>query len=152
MSESSAPFLAPAVFYKDPKRALGWLEEAFGLEPSMVILGASGELIHSRMAFGESMVMIAAERAQTYRSPSSLGGEVTQLIHMQLASGIDEHCERARRAGAVIQQEPETQPYGDRTYQALDFEGHVWTFAQTIQPMTEAQWNTALGATTRKRL
>jgi hypothetical protein len=30
--------MASSVCYRDPKAALGWLEEAFGFEPFMVIL------------------------------------------------------------------------------------------------------------------
>ena len=41
------PSVSSAVSYKDPKKALRWLEEAFGFEPSMVILGPNDELMHS---------------------------------------------------------------------------------------------------------
>jgi uncharacterized glyoxalase superfamily protein PhnB len=145
-------YLAPALFYRDPKAAIRWLEQAFGLDLVMVILGADESLVHCKMGFAGSLVMIAAERPTTYRSPRSLDGQVTQLVHMQLVSNIDEHCARAREAGAAIQQEPETQPYGDRTYQALDLEGHVWTFAQPVEHFTQEQWDRSMGVTTRSRL
>ncbi len=64
----------------------------------------------------------------------------------------DAHCERARQAGAVIQMEPTTQFYGDRTYRAVDPEGHVWSFGQTITRMTSDEWDKAMGITTRARL
>ncbi|RVD49952.1 glyoxalase, partial [Mesorhizobium sp. M8A.F.Ca.ET.023.02.2.1] len=31
------PVLGSGVFYRDPRAALDWLEEAFGFEPSMVV-------------------------------------------------------------------------------------------------------------------
>jgi uncharacterized glyoxalase superfamily protein PhnB len=40
------------------------------------------------------------------------------------------HYERACAAGARITQAPTLQFYGDRTYRALDLEGHVWNFQQ----------------------
>jgi uncharacterized glyoxalase superfamily protein PhnB len=43
----------------------------------------------------------------------------------------------ARAAGAVILQEPEDQFYGERSYRAVDPEGHVWTFAQTVKVVTK---------------
>ena len=49
-----------------------------------------------------------------------------------LTEGINEHCERARAAGATIVAEPEDQFYGDRVYRALDPEGHVWNFNQEV--------------------
>jgi uncharacterized glyoxalase superfamily protein PhnB len=55
-------------------------------------------------------------------------------MRVHLADGLDEHCERARAAGARIVAEPETQFYGDRVYRALDPEGHVWNFAQAVTP------------------
>ncbi|MBI3438971.1 MAG: VOC family protein, partial [Proteobacteria bacterium] len=50
--------LASALSYKDPKAAFRWLEEAFGFEALMVILDADGNLAHSEMTYGNSVVMI----------------------------------------------------------------------------------------------
>jgi uncharacterized glyoxalase superfamily protein PhnB len=69
-----------------------------------------------------------------------------------LDSDIDLHCERARKAGAKILQEPETQFYGDRTYRATDPEGHIWTFGQTIEKMTPEEWDKNSGLKTQTRL
>ena len=67
------------------------------------------------------------------------------MIHVQLAEGIDAHCERARAAGARIEKEPETQFYGDRTYRAVDPEGHMWTFGQTVEVKSQDEWTAASG-------
>lgn len=143
-----------AVSYQDPKAAFRWLEQAFGFEPLFVILDADGNLGHSEMTFGESVVMVGSEWSDDHRSPRSIGGKNTQAVHGQLAEGddIDAHCERARQAGAEIVQEPESQFYGDRTYRAKDPEGHIWTFAVTEKRMTADEWDKAGGFTTRKRL
>jgi uncharacterized glyoxalase superfamily protein PhnB len=79
---------------------------------------------------------VGSEWSDLIASPRSVGGKNTQNIHIQLETGIDEHCERARAAGAAIIQEPENQFYGDRTYRALDLEGHLWTFGQTVDNVT----------------
>ena len=150
--DPSAPYLASAVFYQDPKAALLWLEEAFGFEPSMVILDRNGDLAHSQMRFGASLLMVGNEWSERHQSARSNGGVNTQTVHVQLVSGIDDHCERARRAGAVILQEPETQFYGDRTYRAADPEGHIWTFGQTIEEVPPAEWEKTMGLVTRDRL
>ncbi len=145
-------YLASAVCYQDPRPMLTWLEQAFGFEPSMVILDAQENLMHSEMRFGESIVMVGNEWSAQHKSPRSIGGINTQTVHVQMASGIDAHCERARAAGAVILQEPETQFYGDRTYRCSDPEGHIWTFGQTVEPMQPAAWDKVIGSTTRTRL
>ncbi len=146
------PYLASAVFYQDPKAALLWLEQAFGFEPSMVIVDKDGELAHSQMRFGASLLMVGTEWSERHRSAKSMGGINTQTVHVQLDQDLDAHCERARAAGAVILQEPETQFYGDRTYRAIDPEGHIWTFGQTVEQVPPAEWEKSMGLITRTRL
>jgi uncharacterized glyoxalase superfamily protein PhnB len=146
------PTLSTALSYVDPKAALLWLEEAFGFEPFMVILDKDGALAHSEMRLGDGVIMVGSEWDARHKSPKSLKGLNTQSVHVQLDADIDAHCERARKAGAIIEQEPETQFYGDRTYRAVDPEGHVWTFGQTVKEMTPEEWDKASGLTTRTRL
>src|SRR5262245_33972436 len=112
--------LSSAVFYQDAKAAFRWLETAFGFEPLFVLLDADGNLGHSEMVYGNSVVMVGNEWSADLKSPRSVGGKNTQTVHVQLAEGddIDAHCTRARQAGAEILQEPALQFYGDRTYRA----------------------------------
>ena len=146
--------LSSALCYQDPKAAYRWLEDAFGFEPFFVILDADGNLAHSEMIYGESIIMIGNEWSSDHKSPKGTGGKNTQTVHVQLAVGedIDAHCQQARGAGADILQEPETQFYGDRAYRAKDPEGHIWTFGVTVQRKTPAEWDQASGLTTRTRL
>jgi len=144
-TSSERPSLGTAVIYKDPFKALDWLEEAFGFERTMVITDSDGNLGHSQMNFGNGYIMVASEWADFTRSPQSLDGKNTQFIRVHLTENIDAHCERARKAGAEILQEPEDQFYGDRTYRARDFEGHVWTFGQTVKQVTREEAETASG-------
>ena len=144
--------LSSALSYKDPKAAFRWLEEAFGFEPLMVILDNEGNLAHSEMMFGHCVVMVGTEWTEKHRSPKSIDGVNTQTVHVQLEEDLDAHCERARKAGAKIMQEPQTQFYGDRTYRCTDPEGHIWSFGQTVQQMTPEEWDNAAGLKTQTRL
>jgi len=139
------PSFGSAVFYRNPRAALDWLEKAFGFERSMVITDKDGRLAHSEMKFGDGYLMVGSEWADFVASPASVGGKNTQSIHVQLQDGIDAHCERARAAGAAILMEPADQFYGDRTYRARDLEGHVWTFAQTVRSVTREEAERASG-------
>lgn len=155
MSDFNRPKgLSSAVSYIDPKAAFRWLEVAFGFEPLMVLLDAEENLAHSEMSYGTSVVMIGNEWSEHHKSPKSLGGRNTQTVHVQLARGedIDAHCERARKAGAEILQEPDTQFYGDRTYRARDPEGHIWTFGVTVEDVGPEHWDAASGLKTQTRL
>jgi len=151
VSEAKRPSLASCPCYRDPRAALEWLEKAFGFEPTMVILGEDGSLMHSEMRFGDGMIMVGNEWSPDHRSPANIGGKNTQTIHVQMDEGIDDHCERARAVGAEILQEPETQFYGDRAYRARDPEGHIWTFGQTVEVMSSEAWDKVAGVTTKTR-
>jgi uncharacterized glyoxalase superfamily protein PhnB len=147
------PSIAFAVCYKDPKAALKWLEEAFGFEPYMVILGENDALMHSEMRFGDGIIMVGSEWSPMHKSPASIDGSNTQTVHVQLKADVDAQCERARKAGAKIAVEPATQFYGDRTYRAVDPEGHIWSFGQTVKQMRPEEWDAAMpGIKTKTRL
>jgi uncharacterized glyoxalase superfamily protein PhnB len=132
-----------AVCYEDPKRALDWLERAFGFEPSMVITDADGRIVHAEMTYGDGYMMIGSKWADFVETPNGLGGKNTQSVHVHLSADIDAHCARARAAGAEILQEPQDQFYGDRVYRARDIAGHLWTFGQTVKVLTPAEWDAA---------
>jgi uncharacterized glyoxalase superfamily protein PhnB len=136
---NTRPTFTSAVVYKDPKAALDWLERAFGFEVAMVITDAEGNLAHSEMKLGNGLLMVGNEWNESTKAPGRLGGANTQTVHVHLDSGIDEHCERARREGAIILMEPEDQFYGDRTYRARDPEGHVWTFGQAVRDVSREE-------------
>lgn len=139
------PTLSTAVYYRDPWAALAWLEKAFGFERAMVITGEDGSLAHSEMRFGDAAIHVGAPWADFTASPTAVGGKNTQMIHIQLREGLDDHCARARAAAAVILQEPTDQFYGDRTYRARDPEGHVWTFGQTVRQVSRGEAERASG-------
>ncbi|WP_455283801.1 VOC family protein [Cupriavidus necator] len=134
-----------ALFYKDPLAALDWLERAFGFERVMVIRDQQDQLVHSEMRFGDSYLMVGSEWADFTASPASVGGKNTQTVHVHLQEGLDQHCERARAAGAAIVREPQDEFYGDRSYTARDPEGHVWTFGQTVRKVTKEEAQQASG-------
>ncbi len=135
------PIFTTSVHYRDPVTALEFLEQAFGLEVTMAIEGPpdAPEMCHYEMALdGRGRIMVGAEFESTIRSPASLDGANTQRVHVLLAGDLDRHCERARAAGARIVTEPEDQFYGDRSYRALDLEGHAWTFSTHVRQVSRA--------------
>jgi uncharacterized glyoxalase superfamily protein PhnB len=147
------PIFKSTAFYRDPLAALRWLEKAFGFETTTLVTEPSGRVGYSEMSFLGGQVSINPEftspiiGAVRMTSPLELDGRCTQFIRVHLPEGIDEHCERARAAGARITQEPEDQFYGERTYRALDLEGHVWNFAQPVTQLTLEQMEAASGLT-----
>ena len=142
---TSRPAFIPSLAYKDNRAALKWLERAFGFEPSEVLVDGEDNIVHAEMTYGDGVVMIGGEWADLTRSPASLGGKNTQRIHVRIERGIDEHCARAREAGARIVMEPADQFYGDRSYLAADLEGHYWTFSQPVRNVSRQEQEKSSG-------
>lgn len=143
----SRPTLSSALVYQDPRAALEWLESALGFELVMLIEDGDGNLAHSEMRLGNSLIMVGGEWTEHHRSPASLDGRITQSLHLHIAEDVDAHCERVRQAGGEIVAEPETQFYGDRTYRCRDPEGHMWTVAQMVREVSREEAETASGFT-----
>ncbi len=139
------PSFVSSVVYKDNRAALHWLRQAFGFEVSEVLTDAKDAIVHAEMSHGDGIVMIGFEFTEWACSPVSVGGKNTQRIHVRIEKGIDEHCERARKAGATIVMQPTDQFYGERSYVAIDLEGHRWTFSQAVREVSREQMEDATG-------
>jgi uncharacterized glyoxalase superfamily protein PhnB len=130
------------VFYRDAAAAIDWLCRVFGFEVRLRIEGAGGRIEHSELVYGEGLVMVGQEGGDRpwktrMRSPASLGGANTQCL-MLFVDDADAHCAHARSLGARIVEEPATHDHGeaywaDRSYGALDLEGHLWWITQRVR-------------------
>jgi len=136
------PRMCASVYYEDARAAIDWLCRAFGFEVRLKVEGEGGRIEHSELVFGEALVMVSqVARGKPWTdhfvSPQQVSGNNTQSLCI-FVDDADQHCERARKAGAAIGMEPETHDYGDdyfvdRTYQAVDPEGHRWWFLQRLR-------------------
>jgi len=61
------------------------------------------------------------------------------MVHVYL-DDVDAHHIAAVGAGAVIERELADQPYGDRSYSAVDLEGHQWFFATRVAEVAPEAW------------
>ena len=144
---SGWPRLSSSVFYEDPRAAIDWLSRAFGFEVRVKVEGEDGTIHHSELCFAEAVIMVSGtggkEAWQTlYRSPQATGGWITQASAL-FVDDVDAHHARALAAGARIVRAPITNDYGadywvDRSYGALDLEGHLWWFMQRLRTGNQA--------------
>jgi uncharacterized glyoxalase superfamily protein PhnB len=138
------PRLSAAICYDDAAAAIDWLCRAFGFEVRLKIEGDGGRIEHSELVYGDAVVMVAQSGNRPAHpnfppsaSPRSVGGANTQSL-MLYVDGVDLHCARSRAAGAKVVEEPALHDYGaehpaDRSYGALDPEGHLWWFTERVR-------------------
>lgn len=138
------PRISSAVFYDDAAAAIDWLCRVFGFEVRLKVEGENGRIEHSELVFGEGVIMVGSTGGKSTRpeplptrSPRALGGYNTQCLCL-FVDDVDAHAAHARREGARILDEPQTTDYGDeywadRTYRAVDPEGHHWFFMQRVR-------------------
>ncbi len=138
------PRLSTSIYYDDAAGAIDWLCRAFGFEVRLKIEGDGGQVVHSELVYGEALVMVAQSGVRATHpnfprgaSPRSIGGANTQSL-MLFVDSVDQHCAVARAAGAKVIEEPTVHDYGpdhwaDRSYGALDVEGHLWWFTQRMR-------------------
>ncbi len=140
---SGWPRLSTSLFYQRAGPMIDWLCEAYGFKVRLRIEGDGGRIEHSELVFGEAVMTVGDERTGAAMkwsvplvSPKTAGGN-TQCI-MLFVDDVDAHCAQARRCGATIVDEPAVHDYGedywaDRSYGAVDPEGHFWWFTQRLR-------------------
>ena len=138
--------VTPYLLYKSCEDALDWLSRAFGFEEVLRYTGAEGYVNHAEMRVGGNESIMMGNPGAGYRNPKELGQETVGLYVM--VDDVDAHCERARAAGATIEQEPVDEEYGHRRYTALDPEGHHWFFAAVIEEKAPEAWGATRAAAT----
>lgn len=138
------PRISSSIYYREAGKMIDWLCTAFAFEVVIKVEGENGRIEHSELTFGEGLIMICEERVGPasrwnvdMKSPQSLGGANTQGL-MVYVDDVDAHCAHARAAGAKIVDEPALHDYGeaywaDRSYGAVDPEGHLWWFTQRVR-------------------
>jgi len=139
--QSIVPYLA----YDDAPAAIAFLCDAFGFEELYRLEMPDGRIGHAELGLRGNVLMLASAYPELgFASPAKLPS-----VHATLSIDVDDldaHCARARAAGATIAAEPAEQPHGDRSYRALDPEGHRWTFSTRVREMTPDEIRAAYGA------
>ena len=138
------PRISSCLYYRDAAAAIDWLCRAFGFSVRLKVEGENGRIEHSELEYGEGLIMVGQEDAdgaplrfgQRRVSPLTVGAHTQGL--MLYVADVDAHCAQARAQGATIVDEPAVHDYGedywaDRSYGALDCDGHVWWFTQRLR-------------------
>lgn len=132
MDPQSAAAVCPYLFYDDVGREAQFLEAAFGFMRTFESADPAGGLAHAQLSHRTGKVMLGKvgpglRPVKSARDVSALHGGVYVYVE-----NVDDHCARARAAGAEVLLEPADMHWGDRMYCALDCEGQFWMFARTL--------------------
>ena len=123
------PQLMPLIPYDDISAAVEWLENAFGFsEVVEARTETPGGVVHAEVEFGSGRIMLGGPGGHGAHPPRSTGH--TSLMLCVYVSDVDSHYARAQAAGAEVAAPIEDKFYGDRVYEAIDLEGHRWSFHQ----------------------
>jgi PhnB protein len=125
------PRILPMLTYADAPAAIEFLSKAFGFEQRYRLDMPDGRVGHAELALEGGVVALASEFEGFGVSPAKLDGHHAALF--VYVDDVDAHFARARDEGATIAAEPADQFYGDRTYRAIDPEGHRWIFGTHVR-------------------
>lgn len=111
----------PQLPYDAVVPAAEWLERVFGFTTRIRI---ADHRIQMNVGNGHIVLVQGA-------------GRVSLMVRV---ADVDAHFAAASAAGAEIAAQPETFPYGERQYTAIDCGGHVWKFSQSVADKAPEEW------------
>ncbi|HEY2595778.1 MAG TPA: VOC family protein [Chloroflexota bacterium] len=111
-------------------RTSAWLERAFGFQERTFVRHTrpDGRVGRTQMQVLDSVITLGEPSVHA----GSPAGGVSSMLYVYV-DDVDGHYARVCAAGATVVLELEDRPWGDRTYQAADPEGHQWTFAEHVR-------------------
>jgi uncharacterized glyoxalase superfamily protein PhnB len=129
-SEMNGSTVIPCLRYRDAKRMIGWLCDAFGFRPQAVYEDGHEGIAHAQLTHGTGMIMLGSVRendsfGQVQSTPAALDG-TTQSPYLVVADA-DAIYQSAIAAGAEIVIEIKDEDYGGRGFSCRDPEGHLWS-------------------------
>ena len=120
----------PRLAYEDADAAIRFLTEAYGFSET-ARFAPGGQVVHAEIALHDETLFAVGTASSAVASPRKSGSNTVQLFCY--VDDVDAHFERAKTHGAEILSAPQDQPWGDRSYDTLDIEGHRWTFRKHVQ-------------------
>ena len=139
MARRARQKVVPHLSYEDPFAALDWLCRVFGFAEVKRFDRGDDNLTARLRGPDGGAVMISGHdddfeiwmRERAPRFEEATGRSWPFLTHAVtvIVDDVDGHFERTQRLGAAVLTAPKDQPWGVRSYAALDPEGHQWEFA-----------------------
>jgi uncharacterized glyoxalase superfamily protein PhnB len=120
------PTIFTTLRYADARKAIQWLQDAFGLEAGAVYPPEGPTVDHAVMFHGVGGIMLGSDQDNAYPLGTAKLAPGTGMY--MIVDDVDAHYATAIAAGASIEIDLYDTGYGTREYTARDFEGHLWSF------------------------
>ena len=133
----------PHVVYDSVEEAIKWLNKTFGFV-ECYRYGDPAQFGGAQMRLGRAHIMLRKSRSDS-ATPKKLGAWTQSLTIF--VDDVVAHFARAKAAGAVIVEELNVTPYGERQYGTVDMAGHLWLFSQHVEDVSPEQWGAVMSKT-----
>lgn len=124
----AAPGVWPSVLYDDITAARRFLTGVLGFTETLIVPDETGDrVVHGELRWPEGGGVMVGSRGPDTHGGSGASASAPQWIYVVTADPDAVH-DRARAAGASIEQAPHDTDYGSRNVAIADPEGTVWIF------------------------
>jgi uncharacterized glyoxalase superfamily protein PhnB len=141
----------PHLRYAVPDTAVGWLVRVFGFRERVRMRRPDGGLILAKLEAPDGGLVAVAglsleltdwlrARVPDFQAPQARPWPYQSHTTTVLVADVDAHYQHARGQGATLLMPPTDQPWGLRSYAALDLEGHQWEFSQMRSLLEPESW------------
>ncbi len=126
------PTLIPYLAVSDGVAALEFYKKAFGARELRRETTPDGKLIHGRLKFGSSILMLSDVFPGSGLASPATVGTTTATIHLY-AKDVDSVWDQAVAAGAKVTMPLENRFWGERYGHLLDPFGHHWSLSMRVK-------------------
>ena len=135
--------VTPHILIDGAGAALPFYEKALGATAmGRMDMPGTDKVMHAMMRVGSSIVFLADPHPDTGQKGAD--GETSPVNFYVYVEDVDQAYTDAIEGGMTGRAEPEDMFWGDRTAEAKDPYGIVWTFATHIQDVTEEEMQQAM--------
>ena len=131
--------MVPVLAYDDVGAALEWLGRVFGFAETLRYADSNGVIRWAEMRYGRGYLMLTEPDDLPFADQHAARGGPRERT-VVFTDDVDAHRQRTMAEGGLPVTEAADKPEGLREYDALDPEGHVWTFSQHLADVAAAAW------------
>ena len=129
--------ITPQLTCRDAARAIDFYKQALGAKEITRMDGPGGKVMHAEMQIGDSRFMIGDEFPGMSVAPSPSTLHSSSLF--VYTEDVDATFNRAMKAGARADMQPENMFWGDRYSKFTDPFGHQWGVATHVEDVAPAE-------------